>query len=79
MYETPEQETARLLQPYRDEVLRALDEVATALLERRYDDAEKAMERRAIAMFAWETAKGICDAYDRGDVTIIDTERDTPD
>lgn len=73
MEETPEEETARLVKPYRDAVLIKSDEVISALLQGRHADAAKLMEERAIAVFAWETAKGICDAYDAGNVTIIDT------
>jgi hypothetical protein len=73
MEETPEEETARLLKPYRDEVLRASDEVIELLLSGRYIEAQDAMKRREMAVFAYETARGICDAYDNGNVTITDT------
>lgn len=73
MGETPEQETARLLKPYRDEVLRASDEAIELLLQGRYLDAQEAMKRREWAKFAYESARAICDAMDSGNVTITDT------
>lgn len=73
MGETPEQETARLLKPYRDEILRASDEAIELLLSGRYIEAQAAMERRDLAKLAYETAKAICDAWDDGRVTITDT------